>query len=89
MIEDLRKISKNALIDILCLDETKFDDLLPDSQLKMEGQQFPPFRRDRNSRGGGKTAFVKEGPVVNILKILETKVSATIFLELTISRKKW
>ena len=37
MIEDLRKISKNALIDILCLDETKFDDLLPDSQLKMEG----------------------------------------------------
>ena len=50
----LREILSNAPIDVLCVDETKLDSSFPDHQFKIEGYQFPPFRRDRNSKGGGK-----------------------------------
>ena len=38
---------------------------------------------------GGKIVFIKQVLTVNRLKQLETKMSETIFLELTISSKKW
>ena len=88
-IVHLREICKKAPIDILCIDETKLDDSYPDHQFKMEGYQFPPFRRDRNSRGGGKMVFVKQGLIAKRLKNLETKQSETICLELKISKKNW
>ena len=59
------------------------------SQLKINGYQFPFLWRDRDNRGGGKIVFIKQGLIVNRLKQLETKISVTIFLELTISNKKW
>ena len=43
-----------VLIDILCIDETKLDDTFPDAQFKINNYQYPPFRRDRNQKGGGK-----------------------------------
>ena len=51
----------------------------------MENYQFLPFRRDRNSKGGGELVFVKNGLTAKRVKDLETKVSETICLELTIS----
>ena len=50
----LREVLSNAPIDVLCVDETKLDSSFPDHQFKIEGYQFPPFRGDRNSKGGGK-----------------------------------
>ena len=55
----------------------------------MENYQFLPFRRDSNSKGGGELVFVKNGLTAKRVKDLETKVSETICLELTISWKKW
>ena len=71
------------------MDETKLDDSFPDQQFKIEGFQFPPFRRDRNKHSGGKIVFVKDGLIVNRLTEFETNISETICLELTISNKKW
>ena len=88
-IDDLREVCKKVQIDILCIDETKLDDSFPDSQFKINGYQFPFLRRDRDNREGGKIVFIKQGLIVNRLKQLETKISETIFLELTISNKKW
>ena len=88
-IDDLREVCKKVQIDILCIDETKLDDSFPDSQFKINGYQFLFLRRDRGNRGGGKTVFIKQGLIVNRLKQLETKISEAIFLELTISNKKW
>ena len=51
----------------------------------MENYQFLPFRRDSNSKGGGELVFVKNGLTAKRVKDLETKVSETICLELTIS----
>ena len=48
----LREILSNVPIDVLCVDETKLGSSFSDHQFKIEGYQFPPFRRDRNSKGG-------------------------------------
>ena len=50
----LNEVLSNAPIDVLCVDETKLDSSCPDHHFKIEGCQFPSFRRDRNSKGGGK-----------------------------------
>ena len=50
-------VLSNAPIDVLCVDETKLDSSFPDHQFKIEGDQFPTFRRDRNSKGGEISLF--------------------------------
>ena len=55
---------KKAPIDILCIDETKLDSSFPDAQFKIGGYQFPPFRKDRNTKGGGKLVFIRHGLLV-------------------------
>ena len=39
-------------IDILCIDETKLDTSFSDSQFKIDGYQFPLFRKDWSSKVG-------------------------------------
>ena len=75
--------------DILCIDETKLDDRFSNSQFLIENYQFPPFRRDRISTGGGKIVYVRQGLTSKRLKNFESKTIETIFTELTISKKKW
>ena len=60
-IVSLRSVFAKARIDILCIDETKSDDSFPDSQFLIENYQLPPFRMDRNSKGGGKIVYVRRG----------------------------
>ena len=76
-------------LDVVCVDETKLDDSFPNSHFILEDFQFPPFRRDRNSKGGGKLVYVKPGIIAKRLKNFETKFSETICIELTTSKKKW
>ena len=88
-IRSLREIITKAPLDVLCVDETKLDDSFPNSQFILESFQFPPFRRDWNSKGGGKLAYVKRGIVAKRLKNLGTKFSETICIEQIIFKKKW
>ena len=53
-VVSVREGLPEASIDILCVDKTKLDASFPDHQFKISGYQFPPVRRDRNSKGGGK-----------------------------------
>lgn len=85
----LRDIVKKCPVDILCIDETKLDSSFPDHQFKIEGYQYPPFRRDREKLGGGKMVFIKDGLICKRLEKFETLISETICLELTINNKKW
>ena len=73
----------------MCYVLTKLHSSFPNHQFKIEGYQFPPLRRDRNSNGGGKMVFVREGFIAKQMKNFETKNAETIFLELTIVEKKW
>ena len=54
---------------------------------KQKGISFPPLRRDRNPKGGGKIVFVREGFIAKQMKNFETKNSETICLDLTIVKK--
>ena len=73
-----------APLDIVCIDETKWHQSFPDFQFYMGNCQLPPFRRDRNSKGGGKLVLVKNGHTGNGVKDLKTKLSQRIRIELTI-----
>ena len=53
-IISLRQILKKTKIDVLYINETKLDSSFPNHQFKIEGYQFPPLRRDQNSKRGGK-----------------------------------
>ena len=69
----LREICLKTSIDILCVDETKLDSSYPNAQFHINGYQFPPFRKDRNTHGGGKMVYITDGIIaktyrVNIVK---------------------
>ena len=88
-VDALREITKNFLLDIFCIEETKLDESFPDHQFKIHGYQFPPFRRDRNKFRGYKIVYIKDGLIVKRINDFETNISETISIELTISNKKW
>ena len=88
-VVSVREGLPKASIDILCVDKTKLDASFPDHQFKISGYQFPPIRRDRNSKGRRKIVFVREGFIVKQMKNIETENAETICLELVIAKKKW
>ena len=77
-VDSLREFLKISPLEIICVDETKLDNSFPDQQFKIEGFQFPPFRRDRNKFGGGKIVYVKDGLIANRLTEFETVESETV-----------
>ena len=52
-IDVLRQICKISPLEILCVDETKLDSSFPNSQFRIDGYIYPPYRRDRDNHGGG------------------------------------
>ena len=60
-VTNFSEVCHQASIDIVCVDETKFDSSYPDSLFHIDGFRFPPFYRVRNRYGGGKIVFVREG----------------------------
>ena len=83
-INHLREIYKESPVNILCVDETKLHSSYPDAQFHI----IPLFRRVRNKYGGGKILFIRQGLITRRLLKFETKVSETVCVELTISKKK-
>ena len=79
----------NAPIDVLCVDETKLESSFPDHQFKIEGYQFAPIRRDRNSKGGGKLVYLRKIFIAKRIQRFETEKAGTICIEITIAKKKW
>ena len=47
-IVSLKDVITKFPTDILCIDETKLDDIFPDSQVLVENYHFPPFRKESN-----------------------------------------
>ena len=88
-INHLCEICKDSPISILCFDEIKLDSSYPDAQFQINNCQFPPFRRDRNKYGRGQIVYIRQGLIPRRLPKIETNVSETICVELTISKTKW
>ena len=88
-INDLRKICRKAQICVLCIDETKLNQLFPEAQFQIEGYQYPAFRKYRNKNGGRKIVYVKEGLIAKRISEYENINIETICKEITISKRKW
>ena len=74
---------------MFCVDEAKLDANFPNSQFILKNFKFPAFRRDQNSKGGGKLVSIKQRIITKRLENLETKFSKNICVEQTLSKKKW
>ena len=86
---DFSKIYRKAQIHVLCIDETKLDESLPDAQFHIKGYQYPAFRKERNKNGGRKIVHVKEGLIANRILEYENINIETICIEITTSKRKW
>ena len=56
-------------------------------QVHLPDYQFPPFWRDRNSSGGGKIIYIRNGIIAKRLTAFETQNIESICVEITIKRK--
>ena len=88
-IVDLRYVLAQTGIELLAVSETKLSENFPDAQFYVEGYNFPPYRRDRNSNGGGLMVFAKKDLITRRIKELESTEIEIISLELTVSKLKW
>ena len=73
----------------MAISETKLSDKFPNEQFSIEGYSFPPYRRDRNQRGGGLMVFIKKDVITKRLIELESSLIEVICIELTVSKNKW
>ena len=88
-IVQLADICRTSPIQVLCIDETKLDSSFPNAQIHLPDYQFPPFRRDRNSSGGGKIVYIRNGIIPKRLTVYETQNMESICVEITIKKNKW
>ena len=56
-VDVIAALVKTYNIDILCMQETKLSDAVPDCLLTVDGHDL--FRRDRNNNGGGVAIYAK------------------------------
>ena len=68
---------------------TRLDELFPDAQLHIESYQYPALRKDCFKNGGGKIVYVKEGLIAKRILGYENVNIETIFIEITILKRKW
>ena len=64
------------------------DSGFPDHQFKIEGYQFPPFRRDRNSKGGGKSLLLRKSAAFYLLTVLQNSRKFSLFEEISVTLSK-
>ena len=88
-IADLRCILKEIGSECISISETKLDSSFPDSQFKIDGYHFPPFRKDRNCHGGGLMVFVKSDIIVTRLTEYEPERIECICTKIIIAKKHW
>ena len=86
-IEDLKYlIAEN--IDTLLISETKLNNTFPESQFLISGFQ-PPYRVDRNEKGGGLLLYVREHIPSKKLNINFYPKIEAFAIEINLKKKKW
>ena len=74
-------------VDIFLISETKLNDTFPDSQFQIDGF-LPPYRKDRNDKGGGLLLYVREHiPTRNINVEFSPSIEAFV-IEIKLEKEK-
>ena len=79
-------VKKN--VDILMISETKLDDSFPTAQFLLHGFNAP-YRRDRNSKGGGILLHIREDIPSGLLNSRFKTDIETISVEINLRKRKW
>ena len=74
-------------LDILLISETKLDGTFPKPQFFLQGYS-EPHRLDRTANGGGLLLYLRSDIPAKPLPLVSGNIEC-IFLEITISKKKW
>ena len=74
-------------VDIFLITETKIDHTFPVSQFLIEGYS-EPYRLDRTTNGGGLLLYIRNDIPAKSLPLVAGNIEC-VFLEVTISKKKW
>ena len=86
--EPLVSLVKDKL-DIIMVSETKIDESFPESQFIIEGYS-KPFRRDRNSHGGGILIYIRDDIPCKEIKTQKLPGDIEgIFIEINLRNNKW
>ena len=86
--EALSDIIKNK-IDIVLISETKLDSSFPNSLFYIDGFS-PPYRKNRNKRGGGLILYVRNDIPSKELRTIPIPIDKDcIFIEINLFKKKW
>ena len=85
----IRCILNEIGLEYISISETKLDEAFSDSQFKIDGFHFPPFRKDRNGQGGVLMIFVKNNIIVSRLTEYEPEEIECICTKVTIAEKHW
>ena len=83
-IDFLRIFLRQHKFDILCLNETKIDSTVPDSEISVPG--YAIYRQDRTCHGGGVLVFAADHLTTKKLPHVSKKSNETLWVE--IKRKK-
>ena len=84
--DELCTIQERLSIDLLTLSETHIDDLIDDSELKVDGYDI--VRKDRNRRGGGVAAYIRSNLKYNIRTDIMSDELELIAIKLKVSHRK-
>ena len=89
-IEELANLVM-GMVDILLISESKIDDSFPESQFLIPGFSIP-YRKDRDSRGGGIILYIRQDIPSKLLSNshspFETKYE-NLFVEINLHKRKW
>ena len=85
-IDFLRIFLRQHKFDILCLNETKIDSTVPDSEISVPG--YTIFRQDRTCHGGGVLIFASDHLTTKKLSHISKKSNETLWLEVKRKQSK-
>ena len=85
-VEELCRIIKDINMHILCVNETRLDKSVTDSEVEIDG--FNIIRNDRNRRGGGVAIYISNMLSFNIRTDLVDSSKEMIWLEIIPSHSK-
>ena len=83
---DIRDMLRTVPVDILGIAETKLDDTFPNAQFNIDGYRLS--RKDRDQHGGGLLAYVRADIPCRQIRMLETKSTESVTLELQQNKTK-
>ena len=85
-LDQIRSLISNERIHILCLNETRLDHTISDSEISIPG--FSVFRNDRDRHGGGVAVYISNSLSYSVIDNLFSQHLEMVWLQVRSSCNK-